>query len=242
MAGACVCGEYFNVDDDGQLCLNPGTMGLREVLVFDDPGITQFAKGDYPWLARVRVKVQGGGGGSAGADADTGVGELVARPGGGGGGYSESLIDVALLGTSETIVVGAGGTAGIVNGPGGAGGASSFGGVVVANGGPGAPAAMGSGTAPETTDGIAGAAVGTGDITMGGGPGAGSLRLAAFQGLAGSGGESYLGHGGVARHTNGPGTAPNGYGGGAGGSFSVNNSDQVGAAGGKGVVIVELYG
>lgn len=64
MASVCACGEYFNVDDTGELCLNPGTMGLRRVIVHKSPGTYQFRKADYPWLARIRVKVQGGGGGS----------------------------------------------------------------------------------------------------------------------------------------------------------------------------------
>lgn len=55
----CACGEYFNVDETGELCLNPGTMGLRKTIVHKTPGTYQFRKADYPWLARIRVRVQG---------------------------------------------------------------------------------------------------------------------------------------------------------------------------------------
>lgn len=84
MAAVCACGEYFNVDDTGELCLNPGTMGLRKVVQYGSAGTYKFTKADYPWLARVRVRVQAGGGGSAGADADPK--QLISRPGGSGGG------------------------------------------------------------------------------------------------------------------------------------------------------------
>src|SRR5690606_15367022 len=106
------------------LCVIPGSLGLREVITYGTPGVHTFRKDDYPWLARVYVKVQGGGGGSAGANAA--ADELIARPGGAGGGYAEALIDVGMLGAAESVVVGAGGAAGIGNNPGGNGGNSSF--------------------------------------------------------------------------------------------------------------------
>lgn len=49
MAAVCACGEYFNVDDTGELCLNPGTMGLRKVVQFSTPGTFKFTKTDSPW-------------------------------------------------------------------------------------------------------------------------------------------------------------------------------------------------
>ncbi|MEV7413405.1 hypothetical protein AB0O04_36990, partial [Streptomyces althioticus] len=119
----------------GELCLNPGTMGLRDVLYFTNPGTAIFRKGDYPWLARVRVRVQGAGGGSAGANAASN--NAVSRPGAGAGAYGESLIEVSALGATETILVGSGGSGGTAGGDGGAGGASQFGGHVMAPGGNG---------------------------------------------------------------------------------------------------------
>lgn len=240
LSSACVCGEYFNVNNEGELCLNPGTMGLRGTVRFSTPGTFQFVKADYPWLARVQVQAQGAGGGSGGADASPG--EAIFRPGGAGGGWSSSLIDVSLLGAVETVVVGVGGAGGTGNQPGTAGGTSSFGGLVVATGGDGGTASMTSGTGQTTASGIPGPFGGTGQLAQGGGAGEGAIRLSGTSGLAGMGGGAHLGHGGYGRATNGPGTTARGWGGGAGGSVSINGSAQAGSAGGGGLVIIELHG
>jgi hypothetical protein len=50
-----------------------------------------------------------------------------------------------------------------------------------------------------------------------------------------------MGHGGFPRNSTGPGTAPRGYGGGAGGALSTGNA-EAGQDGGDGIVIIELYG
>lgn len=239
MARICVCSDYFTVNDDGELCAKPGSMGLREMLVFDDVGTHQFRKSDYPWLARVRVRCQGAGGGSAGADAASG--QCIVRPGGAAGGYSESVLEAAALGAVETIVVGAGGSAGSGNGTGGAGGQSSFGGFVVAPGGDGGTAFQTSGTTADAVSGVTGPTGGTGQYFSGGGAGGGAIRLSATQGLGGAGGESHLGHGGLSRATEGPGTTSRGRGAGAGGPVSYGDP-QPGADGGAGMVIIELFG
>ncbi|MEH0579142.1 hypothetical protein QBA54_32745 [Streptomyces sp. B21-108] len=240
MARACVCDDYFTVDPTGELCLKPGTMGLRGRVIFDEIGVRQFEKADYPWLARVRVQVQGGGGGSAGATADSG--ELIARPGAPAGAWAERLIEASALGAVETVVVGAGGAGGTGNNAGGAGGTSSFGGFVIAAGAEGGAANPPSGTAPVTARGPGGATTGTGDLVIGGGGSGVALRLDANNGFSGAGGDSQLGHGGNERRANGGGEPPTGWGAGAGGAFSTNGSAQTGTAGGQGVVIVELYG
>ncbi|MFC8886154.1 hypothetical protein ACFT54_10315 [Streptomyces cinereoruber] len=240
MARVCACGEYFNVNDEGELCLNPGTMGLREILTFSAPGNYQFEKGNYPWLARVRARVQGAGGGSAGAVGD--AVESVWRAGAAGGGYSESLIEEGLIGAIETIVVGDGGDGGIGNSPGLAGGSSSFGGLVTANGGGGGSASMPSGVVVTTASGTNGPPPGVGQIAIGGGSGGGAIRLADRSGIAGAGGDSHLGHGGIARPTQGVGTTGRGYGGGAGGAASFDRNTYNGGAGIQGIVIIELYG
>jgi hypothetical protein len=240
IARACVCDDYFTVDSaTGELCLKAGTMGLRDILYFGTPGTYQFRKGDYPWLARVRVIVQGAGGGSAGADAD--AGECIARPGGSGGGWSSSLIEVSALGTSETIVVGAGGAGGVGNNSGNSGGASSFGGFAIAPGGAGGTATMVSGTTPDAASGVVGPAGGTGDDVSGGGFSHGAIRLSGNRGLSGAGGDSRLGHGGGGRASEGGGTVTRGRGGGGGGALSYGGAVN-GAEGGDGIVIVELYG
>lgn len=239
MASVCACGEFFHVDDNGELCLNPGSTGLRERLIYTE-GTHQWRREDYPWLARLHVRVQAAGGGSAGGQA--GPGTLVARAGGAGGGYSESLLTVDQVGGFETIIVGDGGTAGIGNNDGGPGGNSSFGGLIVANGGAGSPAEMAPGDTPEVANGVAGPPAGTGQRAQGGGAGEGAIRLNAAQGLAGAGGESVLGHGGFGRSSRGGGSAPRGRGGGAGGAQTRVVTDRFdGAPGGPGLVIVDLY-
>ncbi|WP_413752615.1 hypothetical protein NRF20_13070 [Streptomyces sp. R-74717] len=238
MAAVCACGEYFNVDDTGELCLNPGTMGLRKVVQFGTPGTYKFRKADYPWLARVRVKVQAGGGGSAGADAE--AKQLIARPGASRGGYSESVIEVGALADVES-VVGEGGSGGDGNNPGSAGGASSFGGTVTAAGGNPGTDGMTSGTSNTTSNGVVAPNAGSGQVTSGGGPGQGSLRMG-VRGMAGMGGDSWLGFGGYGRTTSGSGSAPRGRGGGAGGALSADGKRYTGASGGTGIVIIELLG
>lgn len=214
-------------------------MGLREVLTFKDPGAHQFVKGDYPWLARVHVEVQGAGGGSAGANAANN--QCIVRPGGAGGGFAEAVVEVSALGDVEAIVVGTGGRAGSGNSAGAAGGSSSFGGFAIAAGGDGGTANQNSGTGADAVQGVAGPLAGTGQVISGGGAGGGAIRLSATQGLSGHGGESRYGHGGVGRSTEGDGTSPRGFGGGAGGALSYGGSVD-GGTGGGGLVIVRLYG
>ncbi|MFI1787493.1 hypothetical protein ACH40D_03350 [Streptomyces olivaceoviridis] len=237
---ACADGNYFEINDDGELTMVPGSMGLRQILTFKTPGTFTFKKENYPWLSRVRVIVQGAGGGSAGANAASG--QCIVRPGGAAGGYAESLIEASALGATETIVVGAGGVAGTGNAAGSAGGSSSFGGFAIANGGDGGTAFQNSATSLDAVSGVTGTVANTGNvIASGGGAGGGAIRLSATQGLGGAGGDSRLGFGGLARSTEGPGTTSRGWGGGAGGPVSYGAAES-GADGGGGIVIVELYG
>jgi len=238
MPNVCVCSDYFTTNTDGELCLIPGSMGLKQTLVFSTVGVSSFTKADYPNLARIRVQVQGAGGGAAGANSLPG--EAIVRPGGAAGGYSESLIDVSALGAVESIVVGAGGAAGTTLTSGGTGGSSSFGGLVIANGGGGGHAIQTSGTSMDVSSGIQGPAPGVGDIVEGGGSSGGAIRLNGTNGISGAGGESRLGHGGFSRASEGTGTTPTGFGAGAGGGLSYENPLQ-GEAGGQGIVIIDLY-
>lgn len=236
-----LCDEYFTTDGSGDVCLIPGTMGLRQVVTYATAGTFSFTKADYPWLARVRVKVQAGGGGSAGASAA--AAESIWRAGGAGGGYAEAYINVASLAAVETVTVGAGGAAGAsTNGAGGTGGNSSFGTHATAVGGGGSAASMATGSTVTTATGTTGPAAGTGTWAIGGGAGEGAIRLGANVGIGGAGGSSRMGHGGASRAIAGAGVAPRGYGGGGGGAVSSNGAAQAGAAGERGIVIVELYG
>ncbi|MGW2779545.1 glycine-rich domain-containing protein [Streptomyces olivaceoviridis] len=236
---ACADGQYFEINDDGELTMVPGSLVLRKILTYGQSGTFTFKKGDYPWLARVRVIVQGAGGGPAGANAASG--KCVVRPGGAAGGYAESLIEASALGAAETIVVGAGGAAGTGNASGSAGGGSSFGGFAIANGGDGGTAFQNNATSLDAVSGVTGPVANRGQIASGGGAGGGAIRLSATQGLGGAGGDSRLGFGGLARATEGPGTTPRGWGGGAGGPVSYGAAEN-GADGGGGLVVIELYG
>jgi hypothetical protein len=238
VARACADGEYFEINSNGELTMVPGSMGLRREIVYPNPGTFTFSKASFPWLARVDVEVQGAGGGSAGANADTG--EAVVRPGGTGGGYSRSLIEASDLGATVTVKVGAGGTAGNASNEGGDGGPSSFGSLVIAPGGFGGTANMPSSAAMDTSQGIAGPNAGTGDITMGGGASGSAIRLNGTNGMAGFGGDSFMGTGGLGRTTQGNGLGPRGRGAGAGGALSFGG-DVDGGVGGDGIVIVRLY-
>lgn len=178
-------------------------------------------------LKYVVVEVQAGGGGSGGvSDNDDGSG-------GGAGGYGRKLIGVSSLGSTETVTVGAAGTAGGANPTtnGGNGGSSSFGSHVVANGGNGSVKDGGAaGTGGTCTGGdinITGQAGGNGGSNSGtsGGPD------------SGFGGSSILGLGGQYENNK----SPTGYGGGAGGPKTNNSTDVAGAAGGPGIVIVTEY-
>jgi hypothetical protein len=240
VARVCVDSAFFSIAADGTLTFNRESVGLQQMLVFETVGTTSFTKASFPGLTRVRVRVVGGGGGAAGANADTG--ETVARGGGGGGGYSESVIDASALGATETITVGAGGAGGINNSDGANGNQSSFGGFVMARGGPGSTAAMPSGTNLDGRPGTPGASVGIGQITATGGPGGGCSRYNATANLAGEGGTSGggFGGGGQARAGDTQGADGTGYGGGGGGAAS-RGGNFSGGSGAKGCVLVELW-
>lgn len=232
--------DQFTVNGSGELEIVPCQFGLKQRVIFSTPGVTTFNKADYPGLCRVFIQAQGGGGGSAGADAA--AAQCIARPGGAGGAYAEVLVNASSLGVSESVTVGAGGTAGGTASSGGAGGTSSFGGLAVAPGGDGGTAFMLSGTAADTSSGVAGAGVGgaVGSVVIGGGPSDGAIRLTGTAALSGAGGSSHLGFGGFPRGTEGDGALGRGFGGGASGALSYGAS-VAGEAGQQGIVIVWLY-
>jgi hypothetical protein len=209
-----------------------------------------FVKADYPWLRAIRVKVQGGGGGSGGA-ATTGANQAAVGGSAGGGAYAESFItDIAGLDASVSVTRGAGGAGGSAGANNGSnGGASSFGTLVSANGGGvggGAVAVTFSFTSGFGASSGEGSNVGTGDLVIGG-DGAQQtflLQIGGFNQNSTSGG-SFLG--GSVRYT-GTQTGTAGavgrlYGGGATGAINSvsQGTARAGAAGGDGIVIVELY-
>jgi len=201
-----------------------------------------FSKADYPWLRAIRVKCQGAGGGSGGC-ATTGAGAGANSAGGGGGGYAESFItNIAGLDASITVTRGAGGAAGASgDNAGSAGGSSSFGTVVSAAGGGGG---LGSGAfARAVFNGADGGTSNTGDFTISG-AGAGFSEGSSTVVRNGQSGAGFLAAAIPTRITfsSQAAVAGNLYGGGArGGAHVQNTAARAGAAGGNGIVVVELY-
>ena len=192
----------------------------------------------------VKVNVVGGGGGSGGAQGTSST-QASSAGGGGGGETSVSIILASGLGATETVTIGAGGTAGASgNNAGGSGGTSSFGAHVTAVGGGGgsgggATSSAGGLVAPGGTGGTGGTG---GDYHFRGGD-AGNGRVLSGQLIGSNNG----GHSSMAGSRRGPAGGGNGfdgyvYGGGASGSScSGSQSSRFGAEGADGVVIVEEF-
>ncbi|QFG08698.1 hypothetical protein PBI_INGRID_23 [Arthrobacter phage Ingrid] len=205
-----------------------------------------FAKASYAGIKAVRIQVIGGGGGGGGANAATANNHSCAG-GGGGGGYAESFVLASALATSETLTVGAGGSAGS-NGNGGTGGTSSFGTHAVAAGGIGGEIVTNTPLFLSAPGGNGGAGT-AGTLRISGGPGENGAGYATI-GIGGNGGPSQMGPGGLGQYNAASAPIeglPGGlYGGGGSGSSanqnSVNGGSSLpGGAGGKGIIIVEVY-
>lgn len=235
--------DYFTVYD-GSAWVVYGNTPAYELVKFTSSGT--FTIATYPWAKSVRVRVVGGGGAGGGA-AVTSATEVSCGGGGGGGGYSEKRIAVSALSSSETVTVGAGGTAS-TGANGGNGGNSSFGTHAVGNGGAGGQ--VGAAAEPRFMNGLpgAGGSASAGDFNLIGGAGQTAVGLNDIVGrvLSGAGGNSALGSGGTQIYTasSSPGDAGNNFGGGGSGAASDNSTaaTQSGGAGGVGIVIVEIFG
>lgn len=192
-------------------------------------------------LKYVIVEVQAGGGGSGGVSIPN-SGNEGAGGSGGGGGYSKKLIATATLGATETVTIGAGGTAAGTSGTAGTGGTSSFGSHLSANGGTGG-ASSGNNGSGSGVSGTGGTATG-GDINISGGSPAFNHRADGENFVTTDGGNSILGQGGAGADASdaASGSVGNLYGGGASGSKSQYNDGAVnGVAGAAGIVIVTEY-
>jgi hypothetical protein len=173
------------------------------------------------------VEVQGGAGGTGGCNTTTN------SSGASAGGYSRKVIAAGALGSTESVVVGPGGTAG-TNAPGDgvAGSTSSFGSHCSATGGGKSYASTGANMpdAPGVGSG--------GDINLRGGYG----DVTTGSALAAAGGSSFFGGAGGARNTGGTGIAPQANSGSAAGGSNFNPSTaRTGVAGADGIVIVTEY-
>jgi len=206
-----------------------------------------FTKATYPWLRAIKVKVQGAGGGTGGCNI-TGASSCSAAGGGGGGCYTESFItDISGLAASVTVTRGAGGAGsadGFTNGS--DGGTSSFGSLVTASGGFGGQGSTAQFIPNIAANGGSGGSTGTGDFKVMGTAGETPIIWNTIWHKGSAGGTSFFGGRPTInqRASGGQVTGQVGqpYGGGANGpSNATNQATQAGAAGGNGIVIVELY-
>jgi hypothetical protein len=184
------------------------------------------------------IEAFGGGGGGGGVNATTGA----AGGGGGAGGYSKLHATASTIGASQSVTIGAGGTAGAnTGGTGGTGGTTSVGSTLLqATGGGGG---NGSTSASETLPGGTGGVGSLGDVNTTGAPGLASVgSINSTNCIGAGGGNTMLGGAGVSlgnSPTNGSTPATN-SGSGAGGAIS-NGSGQTGGVGAKGYVIITEF-
>lgn len=225
-----------NSSEDGyDLTVAPG---LIDVQVFTADGTWTKPTG----TTKVEVTAIGGGGGSGGS---SGGGSSAAAGGGGGGGAFKFI--TSGLGVTETVTVGAGGTAGTdPAGTGGTGGTSSFGSHCSATGGAGS---MGATTVspPAFGNAIADGGLGSsGDINLSGARGEIGIVLNTAEAIGGIGGSAAFGFG--VSSSNNPtaaqtiGRIGENYGGGASGAANdTAGSGTGGSAGAAGIIIVKSY-
>ena len=213
---------------------------LQSIQVFTGDGTYTKPAG----LARARVEVIGAGGGSGGCAATSG-GEAAGANGGGGGGSAIELLEASAIGGTETVTVGAGGTAGGAGGVGSIGGTSSFGALLSATGGGGGAAGLNFATDRPNADAPAGGVGSGGDVDSNGeAGGVGFASASGAVGMGGQGGNSRYGGGARVLLSSGSSTGETGtlFGGGASGSaLGASQSAVVGSAGGAGIVIVWEY-
>lgn len=196
----------------------------------------------YAW---VRVQAPGGGGG--GADSTAGA-DPVTGGGGGAGGYSEEVLSAATIGASQTVTIGAVGTAGSnAGGNGGTGGTTSFGALLQATGGAGGTGSGSASTSIAPRAPGAGGVGSSGSVNSNGGPGEYGITAstsvaptaaANWRAVGGNGGPSMLGAGGIGGVIDAVGGNGLAYGGGGGGAAEDDATGQTGGTGGEGIVIV----
>jgi hypothetical protein len=215
--------------------------GLRSMQAFTASSTWTRPEG----ISRIIVISTGGGGGGGGADSLDGTSNGAAA-GGGAGATCIKLFDAATVGASQTVTIGAGGTAGAnTGGNGGAGGNTTFGALHTAGGGAGGLGSA-TGAAEDMQPGTAGGTATGGLINITGGEG-GFGRGDGNYIASGYGGASFWGGGavGVVQSGSGATAGRNGQAFGAGASGASNANTTAGAAGGVGaggICVVLEYG
>jgi hypothetical protein len=185
------------------------------------------------------IEVVGGGGGSGGVSA-TSATTISASGGGAGGGYARKLVSAATIGASQTVTIGAGGTAGSAGAnTGGTGGITSVGAIVLATGGGGgAGTAAGSAISNANINSAAGGTGSGGDFNTTGGMGGCPFGFY----LAGIGSPIINGQGGTTFFGGNYYGSTASYGAGALGRTSYAGTvASVGLAGFKGIVIITEF-
>lgn len=216
-------------------------------VAFKAPKIQSFtSSGTYTpttGMTSCTVEMVGAGGGGGGV----GTTSFSAAAGGGAGGYIRASLTAAQVGSSQTVTIGAAGTAGPnTGGSGGTGGATSLGSLLSCNGGAGggfaaANAANGGGGGSATIT------TGTG-VSISGSNGGMSSGTSSGMIAAGSGASSPFGGGGsywFSFNTGGAtqGQAGTGYGSGGGGAYNFGSGGaaETGATGQGGLMIITEY-
>jgi hypothetical protein len=132
--GLASVGTAGNVlTSNGSVWVSSAVAGAKaaDVQIFTSSGTWTKPTG-FSADSRVQIEVWGAGGaGGTGSGTSSRVG------GGGGGAYLERWIALSALGATETVTIGAGGTATSINSAGGTGGNSSLGSIAIAYGGGG---------------------------------------------------------------------------------------------------------
>lgn len=168
-----------------------------------------------------------GGGGSGGADSGTSGG------GGGGGGYSERLVALSALGSTETVTIGDGGAAVAVENSGNVGGNTTFGSFVTGYGGGGGSHNQGGGGGGG---GVTSVGTSVSNSPDGGGGGGIAGGTGAASGSDAVGGSSHFGGAGGAGRGSAGVSGKNGgesaYGGGGGGGCGGSGVSASGGSGG----------
>ena len=189
----------------------------------------------------ITYEAWGAGAGGGGISSAAGV----AGGGGGAGGYVFGTLLAANVSATETITIGAGGTAGAnTGGTGGTGGTTSFGSHGSATGGAGG---VGSSTAGSAVSGGAGGVGTGGDLNYTGpvGTGGDSTAAASAQ-ISGAGGATTIGGNGKGHGVTSDGAsagtdAVNNSGSGGGGAVNNTAAAALGGVGGSGRVIIREY-
>ena len=248
-------GNVLTSNGTAWVSLASAAAGTANVITYNSSTIWTKAT-DVPTGATMAlIECWGGGGGASRASAASSI------YGGGGGAYTYRLIQISLLGATETITIGSGGLGATTTGSGGVGGNSSFGSWLTAYGGAGGGATTSyffstSNASGGGGTGITGQYVGVGYDNLGGAivqnpqiynGASGSQGVLASSSIYGGGGGGggptytaggisvYGGNGGSAAATPTAGTQP---GGGGGGSTAANTN---GAAGGAGRVKITMW-